>query len=75
MNTETKIHEHDMEKYDTYRNAYNAGKSDALKEFVSQVTDRLNKHNDLIGVNGIVHEKAVIKVLNEYMKEALGDEG
>lgn len=67
MNTETRIHE--------YTQGYNTGKANAIKELVSTITDRLNKHNDLIGVNGIAHEKAVIQMLHEYKKEVLGNEG
>lgn len=53
MNTETKVHEHNMaqseEKYGVYRNAYDAGKSDALKEYAERVKKSLEQYEDTDG--------------------------
>lgn len=74
MNTETKVHEHNMaqfeEKYGVYRNAYNAGKSDVIQAFVERVKKSLEQYDDTDGIK----KKYVIQILDKYLKEALGNE-
>ena len=69
MNTETRVHEHNMaqfeEKYGTYRRAFNAGKSDALKEYAERVKKSLQQYEDT---------DLIKQILDKYLKEALGNE-
>lgn len=73
MNTETKVHEHDMkkEKYDIYKKAYNAGKSDAILEFVEMVKKDIGAFvgEDDEFVNDL--KKRLYKVLDDRKDEVI----
>lgn len=54
-----------------YRNTYNAGKKDALEEYVDRVKKTIDQqHED----TDLIKKEYVIQILDKYLKEALGDE-
>lgn len=54
-----------------YRNTYNAGKKDALEEYVDRVKKTIDQqHED----TDLIKKKYVIQILDKYLKEALEDE-
>lgn len=54
-----------------YRNTYNAGKRDALEEYVDRVKKTIDQqHED----TDLIKKKYVIQILDKYLEEALEDE-
>ena len=54
-----------------YRNTYNAGKRDALEEYVDRVKKTIDQqHED----TDLIKKEYVIQILDKYLKEALEDE-
>lgn len=54
-----------------YRNTYNAGKKDALEEYVDRVKKTIDQqHED----TDLIKKEYVIQILDKYLKEALEDE-
>ena len=81
MNTETKVHEYHLKTsnraygqtaQEIYTRAYNAGKTDAIKEFVQKVKDDIDRLPRKVGHIPIAD---VDIILSYRMKEALGNEG
>ena len=53
-----------------YRNTYNAGKRDALEEYVDRVKKTIDQqHED----TDLIKKKYVIQILDKYLKEALAE--
>ena len=81
MNTETKVREYHLKTsnraygqtaQEIYTRAYNAGKTDAIKEFVQKVKDDIDRLPRKVGHIPIAD---VDIILSYRMKEALGNEG
>ena len=54
-----------------YKNTYNAGKKDALEEYVDRVKKTIDQqHED----TDLIKKEYVIQILDKYLKEALEDE-
>jgi hypothetical protein len=59
------------EDLNLYRNTYNAGKKDALEEYVDRVKKTIDQqHED----TDFIKKEYVIQILDKYLKEALEDE-
>lgn len=78
MNTETKVHEYQVitsnracgqtVAQEIYARAYNAGKSDAILEFVDMVKKDIKK---LLGRDLYVHKEYLFRVLDSRKDEVL----
>ena len=54
-----------------YRNTYNAGKRDALEEYVDMVKKTINQQYE---DTDLIKKEYVIQILDKYLEEALEDE-
>ena len=53
-----------------YRNTYNAGKRDALEEYVDRIKKTLDQqHED----TDLIKKEYVIQILDKYLEEALAE--